>query len=1123
MQAFLKRLGRSALTAPGGETRVLLRSIVVFLLLTWLLQSLGSALQLSADLGQGYAPTALRFEVTWQPQERQDILDFWRASGGMLFIANAALLVDLVLYIPAYLWMLLVLESSLQRKNAAVQARNDWVARDFRRLGVAVVVLASFSAALDGVENLISLVLLNAAGPIGTSWHMTLAAVANAKWIGLSCCGLSLMAMEVCLFWSMGWTRMGRAAHGWALFAVNAVQFGFLHVFPLIALVGGIAMTGFVPQGQEILTSLGLEPGDSRAANLMRYSNLWWLAFGVMMWAFSIWYSMRIVERWTPGRESMDDKDFTGLATEAPRLFAYFGVVTVATLSALSMSARASLAMAAFMCLGAVIMRQAGFSLLVWVGKNLGIFLEDYQPVSTKYRNAALAVSVLAFLVAWVAVGADQAAVPDWFGWYLLPPNQVWRWDASKISLQTVWLIALFSAAALAHMLVVRFRAWPLAHVFLNLVAVTCWWIGATLADANLAVVVFGIVMAIGVLGLWFVAERQHFNWVFIRQIYELVLKQQSTIQRLMLKRPRVFIWALLLIASAATVLMFSVAPLQWGWSMGTLGIFFAALALWSFVCTLCWVYWPKSAGLGNWSLVPVVWLLFFGQQADHSIRSGPVNRQALPAIPTIHEHFKSWRAGLPDPETSPVFFVAASGGGLRAAYWTASLLAAMDDRTCGQFGGHVFAISGVSGGSLGVAAYLAQRKIWAQALAAEPCRTGRVEEIPRFLRRDFLGPVAGSLLFAEAVQGFVPFTYLEQERGRTLADSISQGWKHTFAGESGDLLDKPFFDMFGAGGPDEAKHLRLPAVYLNATGVESGRRVVASNLQLGAILADPLFYAGGVSRATQMQTAGISVVDAVVNSARFPGVSPPGRISACAPGLARSKQSDDLCSGIGHGTWGHVVDGGFFENSGLETAMDALRELRGNGSAAARKGLPPIFVISISNDRNPNSECHSRGTLTPRFDLIGNGKHGTGSVDAVNAIVRRANAQPGAAAGDKADGSDISAPLKALLSVRGGRASLEVRRAVEELGCSHVVEWNLGDVMNTANEPALGWLLSKRSVASMDSGVARYAASLPFDTAWCWQEGTRSRGLIGKGPMPDHAKCPVAEAASGPLLPGKQ
>ena len=147
---------------------------------------------------------------------------------------------------------------------------------------------------------------------------MALAAVANAKWIGLSCCGFFLLVMGVCRLWSIGWTGIGRAVHGWAQLAVNAVQFGFLHVFPLIALVGGIVMTGFVPQGQEILTSLGLEPGDDRAANLMRFSNIQWLAFGVMLWAFSIWYSMRIVAQWTPGHASERSPYYPLVAREAP-------------------------------------------------------------------------------------------------------------------------------------------------------------------------------------------------------------------------------------------------------------------------------------------------------------------------------------------------------------------------------------------------------------------------------------------------------------------------------------------------------------------------------------------------------------------------------------------------------------------------------------------------------------------------------------------------------------------------------------------------------------------------------------------------------------------------------------
>ncbi|MDR0781125.1 MAG: hypothetical protein LBF16_10600, partial [Pseudomonadales bacterium] len=51
-----------------------------------------------------------------------------------------------------------------------------------------------------------------------------------------------------------------------------------------------------------------------------------------------------------------------------------------------------------------------------------------------------------------------------------------------------------------------------------------------------------------------------------------------------------------------------------------------------------------------------------------------------------------------------------ADGGGLRAALYTAVVLALADDRTCGDFGAHVFAASGVSGGSLGIATWAVMR-----------------------------------------------------------------------------------------------------------------------------------------------------------------------------------------------------------------------------------------------------------------------------------------------------------------------------------------------------------------------------------------------------------------------------
>ena len=66
-----------------------------------------------------------------------------------------------------------------------------------------------------------------------------------------------------------------------------------------------------------------------------------------------------------------------------------------------------------------------------------------------------------------------------------------------------------------------------------------------------------------------------------------------------------------------------------------------------------------------------------------------------------------------------------AHGGGLRAAAFTAQVLAGADDASCGRFGEQVAAYSGVSGGSLGIATYLVARQRstspWAAGRNAPP------------------------------------------------------------------------------------------------------------------------------------------------------------------------------------------------------------------------------------------------------------------------------------------------------------------------------------------------------------------------------------------------------------------
>ena len=74
----------------------------------------------------------------------------------------------------------------------------------------------------------------------------------------------------------------------------------------------------------------------------------------------------------------------------------------------------------------------------------------------------------------------------------------------------------------------------------------------------------------------------------------------------------------------------------------------------------------------------------------------------------------------------APFIIVATAGGGSRAGYWTASVLGYLQDERP-IFKDHLFAISGVSGGSLGAAVFraaLARLPIFRSKSSIERCMT---------------------------------------------------------------------------------------------------------------------------------------------------------------------------------------------------------------------------------------------------------------------------------------------------------------------------------------------------------------------------------------------------------------
>jgi len=311
---------------------------------------------------------------------------------------------------------------------------------------------------------------------------------------------------------------------------------------------------------------------------------------------------------------------------------------------------------------------------------------------------------------------------------------------------------------------------------------------------------------------------------------------------------------------------------------------------------------------------------------------------------PTVEDALRRWEKGRSDSE--PLVLVATAGGASRAAYWTGTVLRALDDRSKGQFSDHVFAISSVSGGALGAigyAAWLADRPMdsEAQPTAAQ----ARLNFVQDFFGQDYLGPSVGALLFPDMIQRFLPFPLLP-DRATSLEEAFELGWQQSAAECNQQPCPTPtrFADeytrIWSKSRLHEGGDRWVPIVLANGTHVETGKRIITAPVQIEASVFEDTydFY--------KLAPAPIRASTAVLNSARFTVVSPPGRL---------------VRDGV---TTGHIIDGGYFENGGMETVYDLARYLR-----RAMQPARPIIIVEILNDDTLSDEDlkrHSENAAVP-------------------------------------------------------------------------------------------------------------------------------------------------------------
>ena len=365
------------------------------------------------------------------------------------------------------------------------------------------------------------------------------------------------------------------------------------------------------------------------------------------------------------------------------------------------------------------------------------------------------------------------------------------------------------------------------------------------------------------------------------------------------------------------------------------------------------------------------------------------------------------------DPD-QPMVLVATAGGGLRASYWTGVVLGRFQD-IIPDFSKQVFAISGVSGGSVGAVFYnaaLTVKNDCSSAPLQAPCFE---DKLLSAIGRDYLAPTATSMLYADLLQRFIPYPIFP-DRAAALEESWEQGFADVYP-EASCGLHNSFTDLYSK---DQCKDGQqwLPRLLINGTYEETGKRILTTSFKVEpeVFLDTHDFYALNLNKEKNKQEA-IRASTAALNSARFTYLSPAGTFG------------QDV---------GHIIDGGYFENYGAATLSNLISWLKLNDQKLSNRKL---IVIAISNGLN---------IPAAQFEL---------------------DTSPATAA-PQTFMNEILAPIIGLANTRSGHARLAYKQLAQDaergnLGANtKMVHFYLE--ANEGAPPPLGWILSEEAKQNM-------------------------------------------------------
>jgi hypothetical protein len=437
-------------------------------------------------------------------------------------------------------------------------------------------------------------------------------------------------------------------------------------------------------------------------------------------------------------------------------------------------------------------------------------------------------------------------------------------------------------------------------------------------------------------------------------------------------------------------------------------------------------------------------------------------------SAPTVLDSLQQW---LADPATmscavpaagtagkvrvEPLVLVAAAGGGIRAAWWAVDALDRLAATLCRRHA--VFAVSGVSGGALG--------------LAIMAATAGRDTALARIAGPDALAAAVDGLLLRDTIAGMtgLNLTASGMPAGQRFPDRAAL-MEHAWESEDPGLAQP--FPM-----PQPA----LPWLLMfNSTAAGTGCRAIIADHRIAPVTTRPAVATPVCDLTTTTSVpdsydffaqlpclTGIDTATAAMLSARFAFITPSGAVNGC--GHRAGTQVEQY------------VDGGYADSTGLATLAglapqltSAIRQHNARAVASTPAGRPVTLVIPVtvylgnSPQPEPIAGTLATGTPQPLIPLLSGAASAHSQLTGSTALLQQLSAATSrgqwlsCAPGQITCAQDQAAAASAVPQ----RLILVVPREFPSVA------------------PPLGWILSQASRFTLSRGVTMEAGSICPDPA---------------------------------------